>query len=331
VDDEAGFWRRIDALTARLNDGPEHNPGAGELRAARQVYADWLQERGRAEDAAAQRWLAGKGKFPRRFGGGSWTWTAGGRPEEPQDLPRSLFGRLSSRHRPRGGRDAHYPCPREAELDVARALRAWLRGDDGFRPRIDDLVGMLNSCRVGDLEADDAVGELGRTRLEYADWLEERGRHDEALGQRWQAGAGKYPLRYGGRFPWVWYSSGAARPGALPGSLFGRLTKANRPQGRGYAAYRSRSCGPAERDLARALQALRSAPPGRPGCSAADFAGGGAVQDGRQGRARGGAVPGALAGPPLLSLKATEQSLPLTGGPTIGAGAPLRRTATQNP
>jgi hypothetical protein len=69
------------------------------LTALRLVYADWLEERGDLT-AAAQRWLAREGKFPRYAGESqdTWDWWRYGDDanSKPEDLPLIIWQRLPS-------------------------------------------------------------------------------------------------------------------------------------------------------------------------------------------------------------------------------------------
>lgn len=93
----------------------------------RQVYADWLEERGDSM-AALQRWLVRERKFPRYSGAtqDTWTWwNYGDRPDsKPEDLPQAIWQNL--RGRPEGipPNYKEYDSRREAELALFKAL--WL-------------------------------------------------------------------------------------------------------------------------------------------------------------------------------------------------------------
>jgi uncharacterized protein (TIGR02996 family) len=111
-----------------------------------------------------------------------------------------------------------------------------------------------------DLDPSDAV-----TRLVLSDWLLGEGRDDEAAGQRWLAGAGKWPFfspQPYGAFYWDWFRPSHlpkdehdSRPewwtSCVPDSLYDRL--------RDGAAYTTRR--EAEDDLVRAARDAGLVPP----------------------------------------------------------------------
>jgi hypothetical protein len=92
--DRDRFERAIDEAT-QAGD-------SGRIAQARQVYADWLEERntdGDARAAAAQRWMAATGKRPHgyrtaRGGGPGWDWWRDLGGSQYCDLPPRLFAAL---------------------------------------------------------------------------------------------------------------------------------------------------------------------------------------------------------------------------------------------
>jgi uncharacterized protein (TIGR02996 family) len=112
-------------------------------RVTRLAYADWLDEHDRLEDAAVQRWLAGRGQWARPSPPApdtprTWDWWNGGRDSghastREADLPADLYALLpadtSVGPDVPGLRDAwiEYANRREAERALARALVLWQR------------------------------------------------------------------------------------------------------------------------------------------------------------------------------------------------------------
>jgi uncharacterized protein (TIGR02996 family) len=104
----------------------------------------------------------------------------------------------------------------------------------------------------------------GTPRLVYADWLEEQGRPDEALCQRWMAKHHKHPgdrsgPRIQARYSWGWWPEGMADDPAapqhatLPLLVYLALPKARFYVGHLYYPGRKE----AEAALRKALTALR--------------------------------------------------------------------------
>jgi uncharacterized protein (TIGR02996 family) len=101
-------------------------------------------------------------------------------------------------------------------------------------------------------------------RLVYADWLEEQGRADEALCQRWLVKHGKHPgdrrgPRIQARYAWGWWPEGMADdPKAPPHATLPLLVYLALPKARfyvGHLYYPGRQ--EAEAALRKALTFLR--------------------------------------------------------------------------
>jgi hypothetical protein len=107
-----------------------------DLAAARRVYADWLDEQNTEADsqlAAAQRWMAERGRGPVRWQSEPrWRWCDASRDMSPKgsdDIPPEVWSRL------RGGDgkflrvgERDYPTRVEAERALADALAEGGRG-----------------------------------------------------------------------------------------------------------------------------------------------------------------------------------------------------------
>jgi uncharacterized protein (TIGR02996 family) len=75
MSDDAAFRSVLDELIRRLQERPEDAELLGRLRSERLVYADWLDEQARPDEAAAQRWLGAHGKWPKWCDGtATWDW-----------------------------------------------------------------------------------------------------------------------------------------------------------------------------------------------------------------------------------------------------------------
>jgi hypothetical protein len=95
------------------------------LMELRLVYADWREEQGDLT-AAAQRWLAREGKFPRYSGDSQDTWTwwnHGDRPDcKPEDLPLVIWQRLPGNPAGIPPNYKEYDSRAAAELALYKAL-----------------------------------------------------------------------------------------------------------------------------------------------------------------------------------------------------------------
>lgn len=117
----ADVWMQSDTALHSTPD-PE---AVSRLTALRQVYADWLEERGDLR-AAFQRWLVHHRKFP-RFSWQSWDWWRyGDRPDSnPEDLPIEIWKRLPGMPRDDVPQCKEYPTRRSAERALFKAL-VWM-------------------------------------------------------------------------------------------------------------------------------------------------------------------------------------------------------------
>jgi uncharacterized protein (TIGR02996 family) len=105
-------------------------PGDGTPRL---IYADWLEEQGRSDEAFCQRWMAKHGKHPGDRRGPriqarySWGWWPEGMPDYPRaprhaQLPLLVFLALPKARYEVGHR--YYPGRQEAEAALRKALAA---------------------------------------------------------------------------------------------------------------------------------------------------------------------------------------------------------------
>jgi uncharacterized protein (TIGR02996 family) len=112
-------------LLADIDERPEDGT-------PRLVYADWLEEQGRADEAFCQRWMVRHGKRPGDRRGRphiqarySWGWWAEGMPDYPPvprhaALPLLVFLALEKARYEVGHR--YYPGRQEAEAALRKAL-----------------------------------------------------------------------------------------------------------------------------------------------------------------------------------------------------------------
>jgi uncharacterized protein (TIGR02996 family) len=188
----------LQAIVARPGDG-----------LPRLVFADWLGERGLTKGEAGQRWAARLEKAP--FRGDSFSgWMNADADYDPQyerrlppseathQIPPALPGFLFDKVQAvvwRAGLGLHprTPLAAEASFLLACSLVDW---DEGGNPRprvrLPEGNAELESWDVDQfLRAilDNAYDASPRLRL--ADWLDERGRLSEALGQRCLAETGR--------------------------------------------------------------------------------------------------------------------------------------------
>jgi hypothetical protein len=128
--DADAFESALDEVLLEIWSRPRDVPGEPapallqRLIELRQVYADWLEERG-DPTAALQRWLVRERKFPRYSGAkqDTWTWWKYDS-RKGEDLPLDIWQRL--RGLPEGipPNYKEYDSRRAAELALFKAL--WL-------------------------------------------------------------------------------------------------------------------------------------------------------------------------------------------------------------
>jgi uncharacterized protein (TIGR02996 family) len=118
VNDEASFESAIDAAC-------EARAAMTRLRSLRLVYADWLDERGRPDDARAQRWMSGFDRSP-YFDPQTDTWEwwlfwegcdTADAPRFCSRLPTPFIDELTG-----GSRHVEFKTRRQAERALAEAL-----------------------------------------------------------------------------------------------------------------------------------------------------------------------------------------------------------------
>jgi uncharacterized protein (TIGR02996 family) len=108
----------------------DERPGDG---TSRLVYADWLEEQGRSDEAFCQRWMAkhhmhpGDRSGPRIQARYSWGWWPHGMADDPKapkhaTLPLLVYLALPKAHFYVGHR--YYPGRKEAEAALRKALAA---------------------------------------------------------------------------------------------------------------------------------------------------------------------------------------------------------------